>query len=100
MSYGKYRLKPLDFKTDPDWRLFKKDQAIYIPVFPYVVPSDPTDALGFAFQLGVRAIHDLGGTPVRRLHLAIGTPVNQITDPATGTVAWQFYLGFGVVVQQ
>ena len=90
--------RPLDFKTQPDWRQYKKDQHIYVPVFPYLTPSNPADALGFAFQLGVRALHDLGGKPVRRLHLVIGEPVNQIQD-AQGSVAWQFYMGLGVVLQ-
>lgn len=90
---------PLDFQSTPDWRYYKKGDRVHIPVFPYLVPSEPVDALGFAFQLGVRALHDLGGQPVRRLHLALGEPANQVHDEESGKLLWQFYLGFGVVLQ-
>ena len=92
--------QPLNFKDDPDWRIYRKESNIFVPAFPYLVPNRPTDALGFAFQLGVRAIHDLGGKPVRRLHLIVGDPVHQIQDPNNpGGVQWRFYMGFGVVLQ-
>ena len=89
---------PLNLVDPPDWRHVKRDNNVYIPLFPYLVSNDPANALGFAFQLGVRAIHDLGGQPVQRLHLAIGDPVNQVHDQASGELVWQFYLGFGVVL--
>lgn len=91
--------RPLDFKTTPDWRFYRREQHVVVPLFAYRTSSDPVDAIGFAFQLGVRAIHDLGGRPVRRLHLAVGTPAHQLFDELTGTVCWSFFLGFGVVLE-
>ncbi len=91
---------PLDFQNPPDWRHYRRERHVYIPVFPYLVPNNPADALGFAFQLGVRAIHDLGGKPARRLHLAIGEPVNQVFDETLQDTVWQFYMGFGVVLER
>ncbi len=90
---------PLDFGNPVDWRFYKREQHVVIPMFPFLVPSDPVDALGYAFQLGVNAIHQLGGKPVRRLHLSLGDPVNQVFDDAAGQAKWSFYLGFGVVFE-
>lgn len=90
--------KSVDFKNPPDWRVFKKEQDIYIPAFSYLTPNDSVDALGFAFQLGVRSLHDLGGKPVRRLHLTLGNQVTQVQDSA-GNVFLQLYMGFGIVLQ-
>jgi|GEM_PF-7073479 len=91
--------KPFNFVDSPDWRHVKRDNNVYIPLFPYLVPSDPADALGFAFQLGVHAIHDLSGAQVQRLHLSIGDPVNQVHDQTSGQIVWQFYLGLGVILR-
>ena len=88
--------KALDFQNTPDWRHFKKEPHIHIPVFSYLTDKTPTDAIGFAFQLGVRALHDLGGQPVRRLHLVMGEPVNEVIYQ--DQPALQVYMGFGVVL--
>ena len=89
---------PLDFQNPPDWRYTKKGDFVHIPLFPYLVNTSPTDAIGYAFQLGVRAMHDLGGKPVRRLHLVLGEPAHQVHDELSGELRWQFFLGFGVVL--
>lgn len=91
--------KPIDFAHTPDWRHYRRDQHVVIPMFPYLVSCDPVDALGFAFQMGVRAMHDLGGKPVRRLHLSLGAPMHQVLDEFTQQVQWSFYLGIGVVLE-
>lgn len=89
---------PLDLQSEPKWRHYRRERSVYIPMFPYLVSPNPADALGFAFQLGVRAIHDLGGQPAKRLHLAIGDPVQQVRDDNTGEVFWSFNFGFGIVL--
>ena len=82
-----------------DWRFYQHGDQIVIPLFPYLVPNNPTDALGFAFQLGVIAIQQLGNKPVKRLHLSLGDPVNQIFDPNTQQTVLSFQLGLGVIFE-
>jgi hypothetical protein len=90
--------KAIDFQTPPDWRVFRKENDIYIPVFSYLAPNDSVDALGYAFQLGVRSLHDLGGRPVRRLHVTLGNQLTQVQDQEQN-LFFQFYMGLGVVLQ-
>lgn len=91
--------KPLDFANAPDWRTYRREPHIVIPVFPYLTNTNISDALGFAFQLGVRALHDLGARPVRRLHLVIGEQVEQVLD-TNNVPVWRLQLGFGVVLKE
>lgn len=90
---------PLDFVNTPTWRHFRRDASVAIPLYPYIVPNEPGDALGYAFQLGVRAMHDLGGRKIKRLHLSLGEPVGQFFDESAGQTRWSFHLGFGVVLE-
>lgn len=91
--------KPLDFVNTPDWRTYRREPHIVIPVFPYLTQTSLSDALGFAFQLGVRAMHDLGSRPARRLHLVIGEQIEQVPD-TNNVPVWRLHLGFGVVLSE
>ena len=90
---------PLVFTAKADWRHYKREAHVVIPLFPYLVPSQPVDALGFAFQLGVLAIQQLGGRTVRRLHLSLGNPINQVVVGEAENPMWAFHLGIGVVLE-
>ena len=90
---------PLKFDREADWRHYKRDQHVLIPMFPYLVSTNPADALGFAFQMGVNAMHQLGGRPVRRLHLSLGEPVNQVYSENSQTPVLSFQLGVGIVFE-
>lgn len=90
---------PVTFTDVADWRHYKREHHVVIPMFPYLVPASPTDALGYAFQLGVNAMHQLGGRPVRRLHLSLGEPINQVVNEHDGTVVWSFHMGIGIVFE-
>lgn len=91
---------PVVFEALPDFRHYRREQQIYIPLFPYVVPNEPADALGFAFQLGAAAIAMRPDTTknVQRLHLSIAHPVHQVEDEATQKLMWQFHLGFALLL--
>lgn len=91
---------PLRFDQQADWRFYKRNDHVVIPLLPYLVPSSPTDAFGFLFQLGVNAMHQLGGQRIKRLHLSLGEPVNQVYDETSGQAVWSFQLGLGVVLEQ
>lgn len=90
---------PLSFTEAADWRFYKRNDHVVIPLLPYLVPANPADAFGFLFQLGVNAAQQLGGKPVKRLHLSIGEPVNQVHDEASGQTVWSFQLGIGVLLE-
>jgi hypothetical protein len=91
---------PINFTDIPDYRHYKREQAVHVPVFAYLVPDDPVDALGFAFQLGVAAVsmRQQPLVPVQRLHVVIGHPVHQVEDEVTGHRSLQFHLGFALLL--
>lgn len=82
-----------------DWRHFKRNGKVHIPMFPYLLPTAPDLALGYMLQLGLRCAFDFG-RPVQRLHLATGTPVNEILDEYSGERCWQYWVGLGLVLEQ
>ena len=89
---------PVESGEAVKWRLVKRGDKVYVPVFPYIVAGDPTAALGYMFQLGAMAVAGLpAGSPPRRLHLAVGDPVNVVEGP-DGSEMWQIHLGFGVII--
>lgn len=79
------------------WFQHVKGTHVVLPLFPYVLSPRPEEALGYMLQLGMRCSFDLG-RPIKRLHLALGHPVNQfVGDPQLGD-GWQFWAGFGLVL--
>lgn len=89
---------PIQVDAAVDWRYYKREKHVVIPLIPYLVHPDPALAMGFMLQLGVRCAFDFG-RPVKRMHLATGNPVNQIIDQASGDVFWQYYVGLAVILQ-
>ena len=90
---------PIFMDKDIDWRHNKKNERIFVPVFSYLTANDPADALGFAAQLAMRAICDVGPNKLSRIHIVIGHPVNQVEDNATGVTNLQYYFGIGAVLK-
>jgi len=91
----KVAFSPLYMDQQIDWRITVKGELVHIPLFSYLAPDRPTDLIGYAAQLGVRAMHDMLGETVQRLHLSIGEPVNCVTD--NGEESLQFYMGVGIL---
>lgn len=89
---------PISVDQPVDWRYYKREKHVVIPLVPYLMPPDPALALGFMLQLGLRCAYDFG-RPVKRMHLATGHPVNQVADQASGEVYWQYHAGLAVVLQ-
>ncbi len=89
---------PLVFDKTAEWRHYKREQLVLIPLFAYLAPDRPVDAMGFAFQLGVNAVAQLGQRKIKRLHLSLGEPISQVTD-ASNQPAWSFWLGVGAVFE-
>jgi len=87
-----------DEKKDVDFRVIRKEEHVYVPMFPYLVKNHPTDAFGFLFQLGFKAAAQVPGV-ARRLHLAIGEPTDQVQNSETQEIFWRFFLGVAVAVK-
>lgn len=76
---------------------------IRVPVVPHLSKDcDPTNALGYAWQLGFNAAHELITSGVRftALHLALATPMEQLFQEGSGYPAhFRFWLGFAVKLE-
>ena len=91
---------PIDFSSKTDFRHYRREDSVYIPMFPYVTPSDPADAMGFAFQLGAAAVNMLPHNQgVSRLHLSLGQPLEHITE-GNGDTKLRFFLGFAFLLSR
>lgn len=80
-----------------DWRYFKRERSIHIPMIPYLMAPDPELAMAFMLQLGLACANDFG-RPLKRMHIAMGHPVNVVEE--SGERFWQCYVGIAVVLQQ
>ncbi len=78
------------------WSVCQKEQHVLIPLVPYLLSTQPELALGYMLQLGLSAAAQLERR-VARLHLSLGSPVNEVDDPQYGH-RLQFYCGFGIVL--
>lgn len=78
------------------WCQYKSEKHVMIPLVPYRLDPNPDLALAFMFSLGVRISYDLG-RPVKRLHIATGTPLSDGSDHPEGKV--QYWAGFGLVIE-
>lgn len=53
-------------------------EYVRVPLFPHLTVRDPAHALGYAFQLGVRAALLL--PDVRRVRVSLGLPIQEAKD--------------------
>ncbi len=88
---------PISFTEKVDWRIYKRDKKVHIPLVPYLLPAAPDLALGFMLQLAAGCFASLD-RPVQKLHVATGNPVNDLIDEEHGRM-WQYYVGFAVVLK-
>lgn len=80
-----------------EWTRFTKEDQILVPLVPYLIVPAPEMALAYTLSLGAQAIESLGGIRIRKLHLSVGVPVNDMHDEAHGHV-WQYYVGVAVML--
>ena len=94
---------PLIGESGPDWRLVRKQDRVYIPLFPYLVQNRPADAFGFLLQLGAfaaaSALTNGKGQTIQRMHLVLGEPVMQVQVSGEPEARWRFYAGVGFAVR-
>jgi hypothetical protein len=88
---------PVSLDQPVAWQHHKREDYVYVPLHPYLLPTSPDLALGFMLQLGIKLASELG-QPLRRLHLAIGHPVNEISQQGVGN-AWQYQVGLALRIK-
>ncbi len=84
---------PLDVKRRPTWEYYRQQDKVLISLFPYVTSTSPEMAMAFAFSLAF-AVAGWLPKPPRKLHIAIGTPIEQVDIPGRGQCL-RVWLGFG-----
>jgi len=91
--------KPVRFNEPVSWAVARTEESVYVPAVPMLIREAPHDALGFAMALGAKVL--AGMRPIKRLHLVLGVPVEEIPvdqrdDPA---FALRFYVGLAVLLE-
>jgi hypothetical protein len=90
-------------KHGVSWSYASEGPQVRIPLMPYLSNGhDPTQAIGYAYQLGLRIAFEsmpiIVGKEVLRVHVAVGHPV--IDMAATGgPQAFKFWLGVGIKIK-
>jgi hypothetical protein len=81
------------------WANTVREAEVFIPMARYILNPEADLALAYIMQLGIRVSIDVG-RPVKRLHLATGFPVDDVTDPHTNErLHFRYWLGFGIVLE-
>lgn len=80
------------------WGVDTKSEVIHVPLVPYLMRTQPEAVMGFMFQLGIiaGAAAQKMASPrkLRRLHLGLGAPMEQLTDGQGEGL--RGYLGFAL----
>ena len=90
---------PISFTDPVDWRLYRREDHVMIPLVPYLLPTAPDLALGFMIQLAAGCFASLA-RPVKKIHVATGYPVHDLFDELNSERTWQYYVGFAVVLER
>ena len=89
--------KPFQPGQPVDWKVFKRDDNVYIPLVPYLSAPDPAQAMAFMCQLGASIALQLPGR-CARLHLAFGHEVRNVEQGGQFTL--QTHVGFGFLLER
>jgi hypothetical protein len=72
------------------WGLVKDGDAVYVPLVPYRVATDPERSFAFLMEIGILAgiQINLNRGPVRRIHLIRGEPVEDLRPEVDAFRVW------------
>ena len=96
------RAKPIGVADKPstEWSMTDSGGFVRIPLFPYIVNGNhPSTAVAYAMQLALHCLSMVGSDRVKRIHLVIGDPIQQINLPGETEPVLRFWLGFGFSVR-
>ena len=96
------RNKPVGVVEKPstDWSMTDSGGFVRIPLFPYIANgSHPSTAVAYAMEVALQCLTMVGSDRVKRIHLVIGDPVQQVTLPGETTPVLRFWVGFAFSVR-
>lgn len=92
---------PVDPKNP--WTLAEVGDHLRIPLVPQLTKDcDPNTALGYAWKLGFEAACAIlvSGARPSAVHVSLGTPIEQLHDPASGyPLHFRFWMGIAVKLE-
>jgi hypothetical protein len=89
-------------KPTKEWGWVLEGQHVRIPLFPYLVNGTlPSVALAYACELAVKVSLSINSqVDIRRVHVVVGDPVQEITDIPDSPPVLRFWLGFGFSIKE
>jgi hypothetical protein len=91
-------MSPVTVDQRVEWSLVRDGDAVYVPLVPYRVATDPERSFAFLLEVGILAglqVNTLRG-PIRKIHLIRGQPVEDLR-PATD--AFRFWAGVAIRIK-
>ena len=91
-------MSPIEPGRPMEWGLVKDGDAVYVPLVPYRVSTEPTESFAFLLERGVMAgiqVNMIRG-PIRRIHIIRGSPVEDLQPE---TKAFRFWVGLAVRIK-
>lgn len=87
---------PLQADKPAQWSYTRQGDFVTIPLHAYLTVAEPSQALGFAFQLGAMAVTQLAIAKFRvtRMHLSLGVPVSQVSGGDGDAISIRLGVGF------
>jgi hypothetical protein len=81
-----------------EWSLVRDGDAVYVPLVPYRLATDPETSFAFLLELGVMAGLQVNMTrgPIRRVHMIRGRPVEDLRPEME---AFRFWVGLAIRIQ-
>jgi hypothetical protein len=81
-----------------EWSLVRDGDAVYVPLVPYRVATDPERSFAFLMEIGVLAGIQVNLTrgPIRRIHLIRGQPVEDLRPEVD---AFRFWVGLAIRIK-
>jgi len=85
---------PLELQSQPQWSIYTQNDAVLVPLLPYLLREEPELAMAYMLSLGLSCALRFP-RPVAAIHLAVGTPVEIRAKPVQGK-SLQYYVGFAI----
>jgi hypothetical protein len=91
-------MSPIEAGKPMEWGLAKDGDAVYVPLVPYRVSTEPEEAFAFLLETGVLAGIQVNMTrgPIKRIHLIRGCPVEDLRPEAD---AFRFWAGLAIRIK-
>ena len=89
---------PVEPDKQTEWSLAKDGDAVYVPLVPYLVPTEPDQSFAFLLERGILAglqVNMMRG-PIRRIYVIRGTPAEDLRPEMD---AFRFWVGMAIRIK-